>query len=41
MPDFNRFSPYNDLPLLPPNIEEIETKKVLKKAIDANRALAN
>lgn len=38
MPDFNRFSPYNDLP---PNIEEIETKKVLKKAIDANRALAN
>lgn len=41
MPDFDRFSPYNDLPLLPPNIEEIETKKVLKKAIDANRALAN
>lgn len=32
--------PYNELPLLPPQIE-VETKKVLKKAIIANKALAN
>lgn len=32
--------PYNELPLLPPQIE-IETKKTLKKAIAANKALAN
>lgn len=31
--------PYNDLPLLPPTTD-IETRKVLKKAIGANRALA-
>ncbi len=31
--------PYNDLPLLPPKAD-IETRKVLKKAIGANRALA-
>lgn len=37
---FNKEKPYNDLPLLPPK-EEIETKKILKKAISANRALAS
>ena len=31
--------PYNDLPLLPPPVE-LETKAVLKKAISANKALA-
>lgn len=36
---YNKNIPYNDLPLLPPN-EEIETKKILKKAISANKALA-
>lgn len=36
----NKNKPYNELPLLPPQIE-IETKAVLKKAITANRALAN
>jgi Fic family protein len=36
---FNRRKPYNALPLLPP-IMEIETKAVLKKAIQANKALA-
>ena len=32
--------PFNDLPLLPPQVD-IETKTILKKAIAANRALAN
>lgn len=32
--------PYNELPPLPPHVE-IETKEVLKKAIIANKALAN
>ncbi len=36
---FDPSKPYNDLPLLPPKIE-IETRTVLKKAISANRALA-
>jgi len=36
---FNKERPYNDLPVLPPNAE-LETKEILKKAIDANRALA-
>lgn len=36
----NKNKPYNELPHLPPTIE-IETKTVLKKAIDANKALAN
>ncbi len=31
--------PYNDLPLLPPN-DELESKEVLKKAITANKSLA-
>lgn len=37
---FDRHQPYNDLPLLPP-VHELETKAVLKRAIGANRALAN
>ncbi len=36
---YDRSKPYNDLPLLPPRAE-IETKAVLKKCIDANKALA-
>jgi Fic family protein len=36
---FDRNQPYNDLPLLPPS-SELETKAVLKRAIAANRALA-
>ncbi len=36
---FDRESPYNDLPLLPPAVD-IETKAVLKAAIRANKALA-
>ena len=37
---FDRLQPYNDLPLLPP-AAELETKAVLKEAIEANRMLAN
>jgi len=36
---FNPQQPYNDLPLLPPKID-LESKAVLKRAIAANRALA-
>lgn len=36
---FRREKPYNDLPLLPPKTE-VETKAILKKAIKANKALA-
>ncbi|MCH7723351.1 MAG: Fic family protein [Bacteroidetes bacterium] len=36
---FNLIKPYNDLPLLPPKAD-VETKEILKKAISANRALA-
>jgi Fic family protein len=36
---FDRLTPYNDLPLLPPK-SQIETSAVLKKAIAAARALA-
>ena len=36
---FDRNRPYNDLPLLPPP-QLLETPEVLKKAITANRALA-
>ncbi len=39
MTDFNRDTPYNSLPLLPPSIT-LETTKVLRKTIDASRALA-
>jgi Fic family protein len=36
---FDRNRPYNDLPLLPPGLE-LETPAILKKAISANRVLA-
>ena len=36
---FDPQQPYNDLPLLPPKVE-VETRSVLKKAIDASRSLA-
>ena len=36
---FKSHIPYNDLPTLPPKID-IETKPILKKAINANKALA-
>ncbi|MFM7193950.1 MAG: Fic family protein [Bacteroidota bacterium] len=39
MSSFQRSVPYNDLPLLPP-ATELETKKVLRKAISAGRKLA-
>lgn len=37
---FDPDKPYNDLPLLPPTAE-LETKAVLRKAIAANKALAD
>jgi len=39
MNKFDNKTPYNDLPLLPPNAE-IETKSILRKTISAGRALA-
>ena len=39
MEDFNKNTPYNSLPLLPPKAT-LETTKVLRKTIDASRALA-
>lgn len=39
MTKFNKKEPFNDLPLLPPEVE-LETKKVLLKTISASRALA-
>lgn len=36
---FDRNTPFNDLPALPPQVE-VETPAVLKKAISASRALA-
>jgi len=39
MKSFNKFRPYNDLPLLPPKVE-LETKEILTKTIRASRALA-
>jgi Fic family protein len=39
MSSFDRNRAYNDLPLLPPSIE-LETPAILKKAISANRVLA-
>lgn len=39
MNNFNRFSPYNNLPPLPPKAD-IETKEILRKTISAGRALA-
>jgi len=40
MTDFNPNLPFNDLPLLPPPTELIETTEILKKCIDARVALA-
>ena len=37
---FNSNVPFNDLPPLPPSID-VETKTILKKAINANKALAS
>lgn len=39
MKGFNKYQPYNDLPLLPPRAE-LETKEILTKTIRASRALA-
>ena len=39
MANFNKTEPYNSLPLLPPKTV-LETTKVLRKTIDASRALA-
>ncbi|WP_029036961.1 Fic family protein [Salinimicrobium xinjiangense] len=39
MKDFNRNEPYNNLPLLPPKAS-LETTSVLRKTIEASRALA-
>lgn len=38
--NFDRKIPYNDLPALPPKAD-IETKKILRKAIQANKELAS
>lgn len=40
MASFHREVPYNDLPLLPPNID-LETKEVMRKTVKASRALAH
>ncbi len=36
---FDKNKPYNELPILPPN-QDLETKRTLKVAIEANKALA-
>ena len=40
MTDFNPSLPYNDLPTLPPPLEQIETTEILKRCINARVALA-
>ena len=40
MAGFDPIVPYNDLPELPPPLEQIETREILKKCIDARVALA-
>ena len=40
MTDFNAEIPHNDLPLLPPPAEQIETTQILKRCIKARVALA-
>jgi len=40
MPDFKADSPYNDLPLLPPPAQQIESTDILKRCINARVALA-
>ncbi len=37
---YDRNKPYNNLPLLPPNDDQVETKEVLKALNNANKALA-
>lgn len=38
---YSKNLPYNELPILPPNREVIESKEILRKSIKANKALAN
>ena len=40
MPEFDPSKPYNDLPLLPPPAEQIESNDILKQCINARVALA-
>ncbi len=40
MAEFDPNKPYNDLPLLPPPSEQIETNAILKQCINARVALA-
>ena len=40
MTDFNASLPFNDLPELPPPLEQIETTEILKRCIEARVALA-
>ena len=40
MTDFNPEVPYNDLPALPPPVDQIETTQILKRCIKARVALA-
>ena len=40
MADFDPNIPYNDLPLLPPPADQVETTEILKKCINARVALA-
>ena len=40
MTNFNRKIPFDDLPLLPPRLVELETKNILLKTITASRSLA-
>lgn len=37
---WNRETPYNDLPMLPPDVERVETHRVLKACISARAAIA-
>lgn len=38
--NWNAETPYNDLPILPPDLERIETRSVLKACISARAAIA-
>ena len=40
MTDFDASSPFNELPDLPPPLDQIETTKILKRCIDARVAIA-
>ena len=40
MTDFNPSLPFNDLPDLPPPLEQIETTEILKRCINARVSLA-